>query len=230
MLKSESHQSITHCPGSNTNCVLHEELQALKVEVAELKQLLRTDNLTGLYNQRHLIHSLDLEIERSQRSGDTMAVVMFDLDHFKSVNDTHGHEAGNQVLVATAELVRQQVRKLDIPCRYGGEEFVIVLPNTGMLEAVAVAERIRSAIAELTIKVATGIINPTASFGVDIFDASSAASPEQLIHQADSFLYQAKESGRNRVCHPEILPTHIESEVSDDERDALFDLFGEGDD
>jgi len=226
MAKTDSQTSLK-CPVGESQCFVIDQVIELKHEIDSLSDLLRTDNLTGLFNQRHLIQTLELEIERCQRSGDTMAIIMFDLDHFKQVNDTWGHEAGNQVLIKVGEIVQQQIRKLDIGCRYGGEEFVIVLPNTGMLEAVSVAERIRVAIEDSKIKVDEGVIQPTSSFGVDIYNPEKPGTPEQLIHQADGFLYQAKESGRNQVCHAPILPSHDAAEVTDDERDALFDLFGD---
>ena len=217
------------CPGGQQICSAIEQVNALSQEVSTLSELIRTDNLTGLYNQRYLLETLALEMERTRRTGRFMAIIMFDLDHFKQVNDTWGHESGNNVLVSTASLIKKAVRKLDVACRYGGEEFVVVLPNTGLIEAVHVAERIRSTLEATPVDVEGGIINPTASFGVDIFTDQQNDSPESLISRADSFLYQAKSEGRNQVRHVAAKDIEHEPQISTDERDALFGMFG-GDD
>jgi len=222
-------EELQKCPIGEKDCAVMEQVHALTVEVASLSELIRTDNLTGLYNQRYLLETLALEMERTRRTGRFMAIIMFDLDHFKRVNDTWGHESGNSVLVRTSFLVKKAVRKLDVACRYGGEEFVVVLPNTGLIEAVHVAERIRITLQETEVAVEGGSINPTASFGVDIFTDQQNDSPESLISRVDNYLYQAKNDGRNQVCHVAAKDIEHEPQISADERDALFGMFG-GDD
>lgn len=222
----DTDEDNTTCPIGDKECSVMEQVHALTEEVASLSELIRTDNLTGLFNQRYLIETLALEMERTRRTGRFMAIIMFDLDHFKQVNDSWGHESGNDVLVRTASLIKKAVRKLDVACRYGGEEFVVVLPNTGLIEAVHVAERIRIALQETTVIVDGGTINPTASFGVDIFTDQQNDSPESLISRVDNYLYHAKNAGRNQVCHVAAKDIEHEPQISSDERDALFGMFG----
>ncbi|OUS23592.1 hypothetical protein A9Q99_26440 [Gammaproteobacteria bacterium 45_16_T64] len=215
------------CPVGEPVCSVVDRVVELQNEVETLSELIRTDNLTGLYNQRYLIETLELEMERTRRTGRFTAIVMFDLDHFKQVNDTWGHESGNAVLKKTAEVVGKAIRKLDVACRYGGEEFVIVLPNTGLIEAAFVAERIRYKLEASTILVEGGEINVTASFGVDIFTEHQKATAEELISRADGYLYDAKENGRNQVNHVPAEKISHEAQISIDERDAIFDMFGD---
>jgi diguanylate cyclase (GGDEF)-like protein len=117
----------------------------------ELRRLSQTDALTGLYNRRFLDQSLETEFHRARRSGTRLSVIMFDVDHFKRFNDTHGHDQGDRVLRAVAETLRAALRNYDLPCRYGGEEFLAILPNTDAPGAFAVAERLRKDIFEMTV-------------------------------------------------------------------------------
>jgi len=224
-----TNQKILTCPVGESSCKVIDELNHLTGQVSTLSELIRTDNLTGLYNQRYLLETLSLEMERTRRTGRFTGVIMFDLDHFKQVNDTWGHESGNKVLIKTSSIVKQMVRKLDVACRYGGEEFVVVLPNTGLIDASFVAERIRDALENSAVEVDGGVINPTASFGVDIYTDQQSDSPESLISRVDAYLYQAKNQGRNQVCH--VAPEDIdhEAQISVEEKDALFGMFGGGD-
>jgi diguanylate cyclase (GGDEF)-like protein len=180
---------------------------------------LRTDLLTGLYNYRHLHEVLDSEVERTQRTRSPTALIMLDLDHFKQVNDQWGHEIGNQALKLVARIIRTAIRKVDIPCRYGGEEFAVVLPATHLVDAVRVAERIRADLESFPLQTETDTIPLTASLGVELYRAGMQISTEELIHLADGYLYQAKQEGRNRVAHPTLPPS---TEVTADERAALF--------
>ena len=136
----------TECPVGEVQCQFLDELIKLREEVEELSTLVRTDPLTELSNFRHFTQSLEMEMERTRRTAYPTSVIMLDLDYFKKINDTWGHDLGNKVLVQTAVLIRQTVRKLDIPCRYGGEEFVIILPNTDLPAAIGLAERLRFSI------------------------------------------------------------------------------------
>ena len=159
-----------------------------------------TDDLTSLPNRRAFNEALTHEIQRAKRYGTPLSLTLFDLDHFKQVNDTHGHPAGDRVLVATARAAERNLRESDVLARVGGEEFAVLLPNTNEEGAVELAERLRAAlqaISPLAVEVDTQI---TASFGVVEFDRhSDDATGERLIAAADAALYNAKWLGRNRV-------------------------------
>jgi diguanylate cyclase (GGDEF)-like protein len=207
------------CTIPNDTCPLRDELEQLQRENRDLKGALRTDMLTGLYNYRQLQQVLALELERTRRTRTPTALLMIDVDHFKQVNDRWGHEVGNQALRHIAGCIRRAIRRLDIPCRYGGEEFAVVLPATPLAEAVSVAERIRAAIEDATLQHEQGELPLTASIGVGVFRSGMSSSAESLLQLADRYLYQAKAAGRNRIAHPELPPS---TEVSADERAALF--------
>ena len=160
----------------------------------ELRRLSTTDGLTGLFNRRHLDATLDTEYNRAQRTGTPLAVLMFDIDHFKKFNDTHGHDQGDRVLQSVAKNFHDALRKYDLACRYGGEEFVGILPNTALDGAFCVAERLR---AEIEASEVDGL-KVTISVGVAAFPEIPFSSPEALIEAADAALYRSKEGGRNR--------------------------------
>ncbi|MGH9577502.1 MAG: diguanylate cyclase, partial [Terriglobales bacterium] len=158
-----------------------------------------TDPLTRLVNRRYLAEFLPREVIRTQRKGASLAVLMIDLDHFKRVNDTFGHDAGDIVLTQVAKLLMAHIRGSDIACRYGGEEFVLVLPDTTLEGARRRAEEIRVAVKELQLHHLENPLGPiTVSLGVALLPGH-AASPEALIRVADEALYEAKEAGRDRV-------------------------------
>ena len=159
----------------------------------ELRQLAVSDALTGLFNRRHLDTCLVRELDRSKRYGHELSILMFDVDHFKQFNDDHGHEHGDRVLQFIADTVRRSVRKIDIPCRYGGEEFLIILPETSFECAMAVAERVRAAVEAGSVD-EKGV---TISIGVATCPWIMANSPQQFIEAADKALYEAKQAGRN---------------------------------
>lgn len=155
------------------------------------------DPLTGILNRRSLIHTVDRIIEMCCRSGRPASCIMMDLDHFKRINDEHGHLAGDSVLVQVAELLSRRFRATDCVCRYGGEEFAVFLPECNEEDAARCAERCRADIESFT--EIQGINNPaiTASFGVA--EAKPASTSLQLIDRADAALRAAKKAGRNRV-------------------------------
>jgi len=170
----------------------------LKLQEA-LRQQSRRDALTGLFNRRHLEESLEREMRRGARANQPVAAVMFDLDHFKTFNDTFGHEAGDSVLREIATLLSRSVRAEDIPCRFGGEEFFLILPATSLEGGQIWAERLRSKARELTVLhngKSLGMI--TISVGVAAFPLHGS-SVKEVIATADGALYEAKESGRDRV-------------------------------
>jgi diguanylate cyclase (GGDEF)-like protein len=159
-----------------------------------------TDDLTSLPNRRALNEALTHEIQRAKRYGTPLSLTLFDLDHFKQVNDTHGHPAGDRVLVATARAVERNLRESDVFARVGGEEFVVLLPNTSEEGAVDFAERLRAALQAISPLALAVDVQITASFGVVEFDRDSDdPTGEGLIAAADAALYNAKWLGRNRV-------------------------------
>lgn len=166
----------------------------------ELAQLSISDGLTGLYNHRHLQEVVHEEFERAKRTGETLAVVMFDLDHFKRVNDTRGHQMGDRVLQEMAEILRRTAREIDKLGRYGGEEFIAVLPDTGIDDAVTFAERVRERVERHPFAVGQARpIHLTVSAGAATYPHPAVYNAKTLIHRADQALYAAKAAGRNRV-------------------------------
>jgi diguanylate cyclase (GGDEF)-like protein/PAS domain S-box-containing protein len=164
----------------------------------ELEHLATHDPLTGLVNRSELERRLVRELQRAERYRHHLAVLMVDIDHFKGVNDTYGHRAGDDVLKAFAARLTDHARRADAVARYGGEEFVLMLPETPVAAAAAMAERLRVSLNEVPIAVA-GVVGPiTASIGVAGYPAHGATE-EQLLRAADEAMYVAKKSGRNRV-------------------------------
>jgi len=170
----------------------HKELEE------RLRELATRDSLTGLFNRRHFLELAELQLEKSARSGTQLALCMFDADHFKAVNDEHGHATGDDVLKAIARAAESAVRGGDVLARIGGEEFAVLLPNTEQGDAAGVAERIRIAVESLAMQGEEWQrIHPTVSVGVA--RSTPGNDIEELIRRADAALYRAKESGRNRV-------------------------------
>lgn len=171
-----------------------------------LARLADRDPLTGIYNRRALLARLEVELEYHQRRALPLSLIVFDIDKFKTINDTHGHAAGDTVIRAVIETIRSQSRKSDVLARYGGDEFTLVLPDTRLEHAVAVADQWRRRVAELRIDVgpATAGLQATCSFGVASTPLEHTDSAS-LIAAADSALYEAKRHGRNCV-YPAVLP------------------------
>lgn len=160
------------------------------------------DALTGLWNRGYLDDRLAIEISVMARQGCPVSLIMMDIDHFKSINDTHGHSFGDLVIQRIGEVLGRVSRDSDIACRYGGEEFALILRNTPAKGAWAIAERLREEIAEMSLTQGRDRVRVTASFGIagsDQFDDPSQASPGILLMAADKALYGAKSDGRNRV-------------------------------
>lgn len=157
------------------------------------------DPLTGLYNRRALEESLHRELARARRRAEPISVIAIDADHFKGINDTHGHEGGDVVLRALARLLLESVREEDIACRLGGEEFVVILPGMGRDGALARAETLRHAIQRMRIPVGSQTLQMTASLGVAVFPEHGETEAD-LLRAADAAVYGAKSDGRNRVA------------------------------
>ena len=165
-----------------------------------VRNLAIRDSLTDLFNHRHIMDLVNHEFERVGRYQNAFSVLMIDLDHFKSINDQHGHPAGDAVLREMAHLLRDQLRATDSLGRYGGEEFVAVLPHTGAEEARQTAERIRYQVQQRRFHSGESEVRLSVSVGMATCPAPGVASSEALLREADKALYRAKEAGRNRVA------------------------------
>jgi diguanylate cyclase (GGDEF)-like protein len=211
-------------------CQLEPKLHALAAEVEQLTDLVSKDTLTGLSNYRHFTNIVKQEMERSRRTGQPTSLIIIDVDHFKKVNDNWGHEVGNVALKLISSCIVKSIRQLDIACRYGGEEFVVIFPSTDTATSIRVAERIRAAIENTPL-----IINLddgpepiqhtlTVSIGVSIYPGKLDNDDwHKLVERADNKLYEAKLNGRNQVCFGK-TDAKLQ-QVSENERAALFDIF-----
>ncbi len=157
------------------------------------------DSLTGCFNRKHALEVMDSELRRSRRSQMPVSLVMFDLDHFKEINDTYGHLCGDAVLAAVGQRMNAVLRGSDLKCRYGGEEFLILLPDTPLVGARRVAETLRRELGDRAVRWNEEEITVTASFGLTAITPGEVDA-NAIIGRADRALYKAKESGRNRVC------------------------------
>ena len=180
--------------------MLHATLMALVVArlIQQLQWRARHDGLTGLLNRRAMQETIEQQLARSRRAGDTFAVVMLDIDHFKAINDCHGHAAGDEALKHTAALLRTCVRAVDRVGRFGGEEFVVLLPGFDLPQAAEIAEVLRARLVAQRMEREGGPLSMSASFGVAEWFGPSE-EPSRLLMRADQALYQAKRAGRNRV-------------------------------
>ena len=175
---------------------LKREIRTAQRKISEMANL---DELTGLYNRRYFMEALERERSRAERHGKALSLCMMDLDFFKNVNDKLGHSAGDLVLADMGRLIREWSRQSDIPCRYGGEEFAVILPETDLEGGRAACERLRHMVMENRIPWRTGPIQITMSIGVTQNRTGNKDSIRKLIDRADEALYRAKESGRNQV-------------------------------
>ncbi|HUP47948.1 MAG TPA: diguanylate cyclase [Thermoanaerobaculia bacterium] len=180
---------------------LEKENLDLTVKNKILSEASSRDTLTGLYNRWYVMDKIEAEINRSLRHGAPLSLMMLDIDHFKRVNDTWGHTVGDRVLQSVGRLLRDTCRVYDVPSRYGGEEFCILLPDTRIENTTQVANRIRQRLEVLEMDVPGASVAVTASIGVATLDAGddSVLTGSALVDRADRALYSAKERGRNRV-------------------------------
>ncbi len=172
---------------------------SVAIENARLYEMATLDRKTGLYNHGFFQNRLVEEMERAERYKSDLTLMILDVDHFKQINDTHGHMKGDEVLVQIARTLREQIRTYDIPARFGGEEFMIILPETDSEKALIVAERLRRSIEKINYKSSRGNFNVTASIGVTSYVHSSDLTEDIFIERSDQALYRAKEKGRNQV-------------------------------
>ncbi len=220
---SGENSNTIECPVDEPSCWVMDELAGLRKETERLRDQVHADMLTGLYNYRHFALELAQELERTRRSGQPTSLILIDLDHFKKINDTWGHEVGNQVLRRMGDLVRSSVRRIDIPCRYGGEEFALILPGTQLALAMNVAERLQEEVASAVLDLDGEEVRFSVSMGVTLSVAGQGDSVESFVDRADKLLYEAKRDGRNRICHSEYRYLKPDTEVSPDEKRALFE-------
>ncbi|MCG8637553.1 MAG: GGDEF domain-containing protein, partial [Desulfobacterales bacterium] len=175
------------------------DITTQKKFMEKLERLATIDELTGIYNRRHLMELADIEIQRFARSRLHLAMLILDLDHFKVVNDTWGHHSGDRVLKAFAVSVRQNIRAMDIFGRFGGEEFMIIMPDTSEAVALETAKRICSLVENLSVSFDETAIRFTVSIGVSGTWNRENPDLEMITQEADKALYAAKKNGRNQV-------------------------------
>lgn len=174
------------------NAVVHSQLQKIAL----------LDPLTGAFNRRFGIRRLREEFNRAQRSHSPLGVVIFDIDHFKSVNDTYGHLVGDRVLVEVSHRAEETLREGDVLCRYGGEEFMLILPGASLEDCQKIAERLLRAVREADVQERDQQIRVTVSVGAASYPEVEVGTSEELLYRADELLYQAKNAGRDRICSP----------------------------
>jgi len=202
LLTLDSHQPAAYSKEDANLALSFANSAAIVIENARLfeqtQQMALTDTLTGIFNRRYFYELAQKEFARSKRYQDPLSVIMIDLDHFKNINDRFGHLAGDQVLVQFVQRIQSELRESDIFGRFGGEEFIILLPETNIGDATQVAERLREVTAEYPFLLVTAQTFITISLGVSCFKFTTV-SLDQLIDQSDKALYDAKQLGRNRV-------------------------------
>jgi diguanylate cyclase (GGDEF)-like protein len=165
---------------------------------AEFEYAAKHDALTGLANRREALEQLDIEYQRYLRNARPFSVLLMDIDLFKSVNDNYGHHVGDELIILVARTLREQCRKVDTLARWGGEEYLVLLPETNTEEAMSSANRIREAFSAKSVSTEQGQVQATISVGVASIRGSE--SIDRLLQRSDEALYQAKTEGRNRVC------------------------------
>jgi two-component system cell cycle response regulator len=173
-------------------------LDALRARLDQSMELAVTDQLTGLHNRRYMRVQLEQLLKRANMGGPTVSVLIADLDHFKRINDVYGHNVGDEVLREFARRLRDNIRPMDLPCRWGGEEFVVIMPDTPLQQAVSAGERLRQIVSETAFATTEGELRVTMSGGVAVSGGSQDAV-ESIVKRADDALYRAKSAGRNKV-------------------------------
>jgi diguanylate cyclase (GGDEF)-like protein len=205
-------------------------IAALQRKIQTLSREAMLDPLTGLANRRKLKQDLELEIERTQRFQLPLSLALVDIDNFKTVNDTYGHTAGDDVLRTLARLLKEEIRRTDTSYRFGGEEFLVMLSGTGLLQAQRMLARFHTRVRELDIELqeAGERIRPTCSIGLACYAGRQKRTAEQIIEAADQAMYQAKEAGKDRlVTVPVIDIDALDSFSGVQQQEKQFLLFGD---
>lgn len=182
----------------NVNDALHRNLQEIDALQEQLREQANRDPLTGLYNRRYLDSTLERELSRCKRDGHSLALILIDIDHFKQVNDTYGHQAGDEILLRLSTLLGSMARAGDVACRYGGEEFLLLMPTMPLASAQERAEALRLSFGNLEVPFGDFRLRATLSIGIAAYPGHGT-SADELIRHADTALYRAKRLGRNRV-------------------------------
>lgn len=199
---------------------LLKRLTELEAENAQLRSLSLKDDLTGLYNYRYFSSQLNKEIQVCKRTGRPFSLIMIDIDNFKTINDTIGHNPANNVMVEISNAIKKNARPSDIGCRYGGDEFALIVPATYMIDALRIAERFNDELTKISWSEGEYI---SASIGLAEYDPESDDTFEDLINIADKALYKAKEMGKGKIFYFEPEKGIIESEmVTNEEKRALY--------
>lgn len=201
---------------------LLKRLLKLEKDYHYLKALSVTDELTGLYNKRFFNKQLKIEITRTKRTGQPLCLMFIDLDNFKSVNDTLGHAKGDEFLVNLCRLIFRKIRPTDFACRYGGDEFIIIMPGTYLVDGISIAHRWHDLIEQVASQMKLDV---SSSIGIDEFDVSSTLKAEEFLDNVDKELYNAKKTGKNKVSYPgwRLQARRAEEKfVTPVEKDALY--------
>ena len=200
---------------------LSSRLQRLQKENQHLKSISMTDELTGLYNRRFFNRQMNIEIARAKRTGESFCLIFIDLDNFKVVNDTLGHDKGDFFLKKICREMAAHVRPTDFACRFGGDEFAFIMPATSLRDGVRIAQRWH----ELILRVAGDMNLPvSSSIGVDEYDASCKLDVNDFVHRVDQYLYEAKQAGKGKIAHPAIEISEPMA-VTWAEKEILYHIF-----
>jgi diguanylate cyclase (GGDEF)-like protein len=201
---------------------LRKRIRALQRENRHLKSLLLIDELTGLYNKRFFYIQLEVEAARTRRTGQPCTLMIMDVDNFKLVNDTYGHDAGDRFLMHMAEIIKKDLRPTDFACRFGGDEFSIIMPVSNLSNSFSIAKRIQRSVAKLSSKLCADMEEPlTTSFGLATYEENSTMSIDTFFKQADLELYEAKKAGKNQISFGRVMGT---AAISKEEKAALAKL------
>ena len=219
---SKDKDQTLECPVGEDSCFWLDQIRSLREEIEQLREMVASDSLTGLYNYRHFKTVLQAEMDRTKRSGVPTTLVTLDVDHFEQVTDEHGHEAGDQVLMQLADILRHELRTTDIVARYDRDEFSIVFPETHLNLAIKVAERIRHDVENTSFEVNDLKLQITVSMGASVYVKTSVIEQDTFVESVNQYLQEAKQSGRNCICHIDHSDLRKVTEIGNDARNLLF--------